>query len=189
MLFFGRDSVPTYHLAALGAARVALVSLHPVSSLLLIDPIILIGLSIDLPVLVGLSTILVGLSIDPATLVGLSSDLPFLVGLSMQMLAPTGLLVPARLLIGLLAPRMLYSFTSSLASSIASILQDIMIIFALADVIATLVEVEAEHSSGGLSRRTSFVSRQTVFFLHFQKSTVICQNFSFAKRKRTLDDL
>ena len=36
--FFGRDSVPTYHLAALGAARVALVSLHPVSSLILIDP-------------------------------------------------------------------------------------------------------------------------------------------------------
>ena len=190
--FFGRDSVPTYHLAALGAARVALVSLHPVSSLLLIDPIILIGLSIDLPILVGLSAILVGLSIDPATLVGLSSDLPFLVGLSMQMLAPTGLLVPARLLIGLLAPRMLYNFTSSLASSIASILQVVVIMiitFALADVIATLVEVEAEHSSGGLSRRTNFVSRQTGFFLHFQKSTVICQNFSFAKRKRTLDDL
>ena len=76
---------------------------------------------------------------------------------------------------------MLYSFTSSLASSIASILQVvvIMITFALSDAIATLVEVEAEHSSGGLSRRTNFVSQQTVF-LHFQKLTVNCQNFSIA---------
>ena len=166
--FFGRDSVRTYHLAALGAARVALVSLQLVTSFLLI------GLSINLPILVGLSidpTILVGLSIDLAILAGLSIDLAILVGLSMQMLAPTGLLVPARLLIGLLVPWlpwMLYSFTSSLASSIASILQLVVIMITFFDVIATLVEVEAEHSSGGLSRRTYFVSRQTVFFYIFK---------------------
>ena len=96
----------------------------------------------------------------------LSIHLPILVGLSMQMLAPTGLPFPARLLIGLLVPwlepRTLYNFTSSLASSISPNLQ--VVLTDVSDVILTLVEGEAEHSNGGLSRKTNFVSRQTAFF-------------------------
>ena len=78
---------------------------------------------------------------------------------------PTGLVVPARLLIGLLVPwfepLMLHNFTSNLASSIASLLQVVVIIITFANVIATSVEVEAEHSSGDLSRTTNSVIQQT----------------------------
>ena len=81
---------------------------------------------------------------------------------------PTGLVVPARLLIGLLVPwfepRMLHNFTSSLANSIASLLQVVVIMITFANGITTLVEVEAERSSGDLSRTTNSVSRQTFVF-------------------------
>ena len=95
-------------------------------------------------------------------------DPTILVGLSKQMFAPTiptGLVVPARLLIGLLVPwfepRMLHNFTSSLASSIASLLQDVVIMITFASGISTLVEVEEEHSSGDLSHTTNSVIQQT----------------------------
>ena len=111
---------------------------------------------------------------SPTTLVPLSIDPTILVGLSLQMLGnPTGLLAPAaaRLLTGLLVPwleppRMLHSFTSNLASSIASLLQVtlIIIIITISNVNITLAEVEAGHSSGDLSRRMNFVSRQTFNF-------------------------
>ena len=154
--WFGRDSVRTYHLAALGAARVGLARLDPNGFFVQVDP----------------PTILVGLSIDPTILVGLSIDLlTILVGLSLQMLGnPTGLLAPAaRLLTGLLVPwfeppRMLHNFTSNLANSIASLLQVVVIMITISNVIITLVEVEVGHSSGDLSRRTNFVIRQTFFF-------------------------
>ena len=115
---------------------------------------------------------------SPTTLVPLSIDPTILVGLSLQMLGnPTGLLPPAtaRLFTGLLVPwleppRMLHNFTSNLASSIASLLQVTVIIITISNVNITLVEVEAGHSSGDLSRKMNFVSRQTFGFHHYHCS-------------------
>ena len=129
-----------HHLAALGAARIGLFASleHDPTGLLVVVEHCCCWLFV----------------LEPSTI---------LVGLSMQMFAPsirpTGL--PASVFASSLRvppwlePRMLHNFTSSLASSIASLLVDgvmitmsNVIMVTLSNDMITLVEVEAEHSSG-----------------------------------------
>ena len=128
-----------HHLAALGAARIGLfASLDPARLLVVVEHCCCCWLFV----------------LEPSTI---------LVGLSMQMFAPTirptglpasvfasWLLVPPWL-----EPRMLHNFTSSLASSMASLLvvgvmitMSNVIMVTMSNDMITLVEVEAEHSSG-----------------------------------------
>ena len=129
-----------HHLAALGAARIGLfASLDPAGLLVVVEHCCCCCWLFVL---------------EPSTI---------LVGLSMQMFAPsirpTGL--PASVFASWLLvppwlePRMLHNFTSSLASSMASLLvvgvmitMSNVIMGTMSNDMITLVEVEAEHSSG-----------------------------------------
>ena len=130
-----------HHLAALGAARIGLFAS--------LDPAGLLGVVVEHCCCCCWLFVL-----EPSTI---------LVGLSMQMFAPsirpTGL--PASVFASWLRvppwlePRMLHNFTSSLASSMASLLVDgvmitmsNVIMVTMSNDMITLVEVEAEHSSG-----------------------------------------